>query len=99
MLVWLAGLDALRPAFVSGLPERELLDADGSRHRPDLFAASPDAILVADFKTGRPAADHETQVRRYVGLIRRLPGLADAPAAGFLLYLDRRECRPVEIRS
>ena len=99
MLVWLAGLDALRPAFVAGLPERELLDADGSRHRPDLFAASPEAILVADFKTGRPAADHEAQVRRYVGLIRRLPGLAEAPAAGFLLYLDRRECRPVEIRS
>jgi ATP-dependent exoDNAse (exonuclease V) beta subunit len=98
MLLWLAGLPALAAALAAGLTEREILDDDGSRHRPDLFLAAPDGILVADFKTGQPELTHETQVRRYVGLLRRLPGLGQAPATGLLVYLDRRECRPVEIR-
>ncbi|OLN27849.1 Helicase domain protein [Desulfovibrio sp. DV] len=99
MLLWLAGLPEIAPILAAGYCERDILAEDGERHRPDIFTASPSGITVADFKTGRPDAAHEAQVRRYCDLIRRLPGLANAPAAGFLVYLDRRECRPVECAS
>ena len=99
MLLWLADQDALAPALAAGFCERDILDQDGGRQRPDLFAAGPMGLTVADFKTGRADPAHDAQVRRYLELLRRLPGYAAAPAQGWLVYLDRRECRPVEYAS
>lgn len=99
MLLWLAGLDELRPVLAAGYCERDILAPDGERHRPDLFAAAPDGITVVDFKTGRADPAHDAQVGRYLELLRRLPGYAAVPARGLLVYLDRRECRPVEYAS
>ncbi|MYL84134.1 UvrD-helicase domain-containing protein [Desulfovibrio aerotolerans] len=99
MLLWLAGLDALRPTLAAGFCERDILAPDGQRHRPDLFAAGPQAITVADFKTGQADASHDVQVRRYLDLLRHLPDCATVPAKGWLVYLDRRECCPVEYAS
>ena len=96
MLVWLAGLPQCRDALAAGLCERDILDDDGQRHRPDLLLTGPDATVVVDFKTGQEHPDHVVQVRRYLDLTCRLPGRAGLPARGFLVYLDRRECRLVE---
>ena len=99
MLVWLAGEDACREALAGGMAERELMDADGARFRPDLLYPGPDATLVLDFKTGREQPEHVTQVARYLRLARALPGRAALPARGLLVYLDRRVLRPVEAAS
>ncbi len=96
MLVWLAGLPPCREALAQGLCERELLDANGDRHRPDLLHLGPNGTVILDFKTGREEAGHVSQVARYLALAKALPGRATLPARGFLVYLDRRECRPVE---
>uniref|UniRef100_I2Q408 DNA 3'-5' helicase n=1 Tax=Desulfovibrio sp. U5L TaxID=596152 RepID=I2Q408_9BACT len=99
MLVWLASLPQCREALAAGFCERELLTEDGERLRPDLLFCGPAETVVIDFKTGRTQPEHVTQVARYLDLARRLPGRAALPAAGHLVYLDRRECRPVEARS
>ena len=99
MLVWLAGLAPCRQALIDGLCERELLDAAGERHRPDLLYLGTEATVVIDFKTGQEHPDHRTQVRRYLDLTRALPGRAGLAAGGYLVYLDRRQCRPVEAAS
>jgi len=96
MLVWLAGLPQCREALAMGLCERELLDADGGRHRPDLLALGPENTIILDFKTGQPAPDHTGQVARYLALARQLPGRGALPVRGALVYLDLADCRPVE---
>ena len=55
--------------------------------------------MILDFKTGHEDPAHATQVGRYLALARALPGRAALPARGYLLYLDRRACRPVEAAS
>ena len=99
MLLWLAGLPECRDALAQGLPERELLDADGGRHRPDLLFCGKEETVILDFKTGHEDPAHAGQVGRYLALARALPGRAALPARGYLLYLDRRACRPVEAAS
>jgi len=96
MLVWLAGLPQCREALATGFCERELLDADGARHRPDLLALGPEATIVLDFKTGQPAPAHAGQVARYLTLARQLPGRRGLPVQGYLVYFDLSDCRPVE---
>jgi hypothetical protein len=61
--------------------------------RPDLLCLEADQILVIDFKTGAPAPEHATQVRRYLRLAAALPGRTPCagPAHRPLVYLDRRE--------
>ncbi len=99
MLVWLAGLSPCREALASGMCERELLDASGERHRPDLLFLGETETLVIDFKTGMEHPDHAPQVRRYLELARNLPGRAALALRGHLVYLDRRQCRAVEAAS
>ncbi|MHC1711859.1 MAG: UvrD-helicase domain-containing protein [Solidesulfovibrio sp.] len=99
MLVWLAGLAECREPLAQGLCERDLLDAKGERHRPDLLHQGPEATVVIDFKTGQEHPDHAAQVRRYLDLTGSLPGRATLPSRGYLVYLDRRECRSVEAAS
>lgn len=99
MLVWLSGLPQCRDALAGGYCERELLCDDGERLRPDLLFCGPDATVVLDFKTGQTRPEHVAQVARYLGLAARLPGRDGLPARGYLVYLDRRECRPVEHRA
>jgi len=97
MLIWLAGLPECRTPLADGLCERDLLDETGEVRRPDLYHVGPDATVVIDFKTGQERPEHIAQVHDYLVLTRQLPGRASLPAHGYLVYLDRRECRPVEI--
>jgi hypothetical protein len=99
MLVWLAGLSPCREALAGGLTERELLDPDGARLRPDLLWLGAEETVILDFKTGREEPGHTTQVARYLALARALPGRSAKPARGLLVYLDRRLCRDVEAAS
>ncbi|MHC1789970.1 UvrD-helicase domain-containing protein [Solidesulfovibrio sp.] len=99
MLLWLAGRDELARALAAGYCERDILAPDGERHRPDLFVLDAAGVTVVDFKTGRAEAAHAAQVRRYLALLTSLPDCAGRPGMGWLVYLDRRECRPVECAS
>jgi ATP-dependent helicase/nuclease subunit A len=95
MLVWLAGLPQCAAALAKGLCERELLDAKGERHRPDVLLLGPEATEVLDFKTGQPKPEHAAQVARYLGLARAMPGRTQLPARGWLVYFDGRQCQAV----
>ena len=96
MLGWLAGLPQCAEALAQGLCERELLDAAGERHRPDVLLLGKTATEVLDFKTGQPKPDHLAQVRRYLALARAMPGRGRLPARGWLVYFDGRVCQAVE---
>jgi len=103
-LAWLLSLPDMAAHLAHGLSERDILDAGGGRHRPDLLVFGPEHTLVADFKTGAPSPEHATQVRRYLRLAGSLPehtarfGAASGKTRlrGLLLYLDRREAVQVE---
>jgi ATP-dependent exoDNAse (exonuclease V) beta subunit len=104
-LDWLLTLPGMAGHLASGLSERDILDGEGRKHRPDLLVFGEDHTLVIDFKTGQAAPEHAAQVRRYLRLAARLPGhaarfggeAATSPhrLRGLLVYLDRREAHPV----
>jgi len=99
MLVWLIEDPLCGPALAQGQPERELLDADGGRHRPDLLLLAASETVILDFKTGQPDPAYATQLHRYMALARELPGRQHIAVRAWIVYLDARQCQPVEPAS
>lgn len=74
--------------------ECEILSG-GEILRPDRYAELPDAIYLIDYKTGKEAPDHHTQLRNYV---RALQGMVSKEIRPYLVYLsDPLEVEKVEI--
>lgn len=94
-LEWLAGQDFFRRCLDEGLPEAEIMDEDGSVHRPDLIAFLPGETVVLDYKTGREDPAHHEQVRRYLRLVAALPRTGGRPVRGLLAYVDLKTAREV----
>ena len=74
------------------LNESELLDTDGSVHRPDRVVISGNKVSVIDFKFGDHHVKYERQVRKYADIWRRM-GYGEVSA--FLWYVHTGEVRPI----
>lgn len=98
MMAWLLDQPGFGGYLADGLPERELLDAEGAKHRPDLMASLQGETVIIDYKTGAPSPEHEKQVRRYLRLASELPGAPPA-ARGFLAYLDAKTLTEVRLEQ
>lgn len=66
--------------------ERDLLLPDGTTKRPDRISILPNgAIILLDYKTGKPLPEHEQQLKEYANLLAEA-GFAKPTV--FLVYLD-----------
>lgn len=97
-LAWFTALPDATHWLRDGVAEQPILDDSGAQYRPDLLVSGSEeqnqnpAWTVLEYKTGQPSPEHETQLSRYLGLMRRITGQA---ASGFLVYLDQRVIRSV----
>ncbi|WP_243309888.1 UvrD-helicase domain-containing protein [Fundidesulfovibrio agrisoli] len=94
-LAWLAAQPFYAQGRHLGLREAEIMDEDGTVHRPDLIVFAPTQTLVIDYKTGREDPAHALQVQRYLRLVQALPACEGRPARGILAYLDQRLVREI----
>lgn len=72
------------------LREAEIIDTDGTVHRPDRVVLTRDKAIVIDYKFGEHRTKYERQVARYADLFRRM-GYAEVETA--LWYVDSGEIR------
>ncbi len=75
--------------------EIELVAPDGRTVRVDRLVVDPDVVTVVEFKTGSPAEAHQSQLRRYLSVVRTL--YPDRSIQGCLLYLDTGQEQVIEI--
>lgn len=93
-LEWLASLPEFPHWCAAGDPERPLLTAKGEVIRPDLVVFDDEAVEIVEFKTGRPAPEHEQQLRKYMRTMgEAVPGAA---VSGVLVYLDGRRMQRLD---
>lgn len=68
------------------LNEQEIVTGSGELYRIDRLVIDRDDITVIDYKTGKENQDHQTQVRRYMEIVKDLyPGRT---VRGCLAYVD-----------
>ncbi len=91
---WVKKEPALAPLIKQGTPECTLLDEKGKEHRPDLLVLTDQESVVVDYKTGQKDPDHAKQIKRYLGLLKKMPGLPKKKR-GILVYLDKRSVEEV----
>ncbi|WP_147821716.1 UvrD-helicase domain-containing protein [Salidesulfovibrio onnuriiensis] len=96
MLEWAASEPRLRTWLGGGRSEPEIMDTDGAFHRVDHLYTDDGETVVVEFKTGRKYDEHEKQVRRYLNLLKDMPGTPDR-LHGVVVYLDLRELREVAL--
>ncbi len=77
------------------IAETDIIDGDGSIHRPDRVEVSGGGVIIVDYKFGRHADTYERQVARYVQLYRKM---GYAHVRGFLWYVYENEVVEVECR-
>lgn len=70
------------------LREAEIIDTDGSLHRPDRVVLTRDKAIVIDYKFGEHRTKYERQIAKYADLFRRM-GYAEVETA--LWYVDSGE--------
>lgn len=80
-----------------GRPELEIVDEQGEAHRADLFIEEPGGFAILEYKTGAARPEHASQLRRYLRLVRALPGNEAKNGRGLLVYLDQRRVERVEL--
>ena len=70
--------------------EAWIMDKTFKLMRPDKIIELPDQIIVVDFKTGEPKAQHADQLKNYVAVIPQ--GIEPLkPVLGFLYYTQTKE--------
>lgn len=67
------------------LTETPLISQNGAIKIPDRILIHKDHNEIIDFKTGKPMAEHETQISEYAQLISELTG---NPSKAYILYLS-----------
>ncbi len=72
--------------------EAGLFDSTGAFFRPDRVAIHNNCIAVIDYKTGRPSASHDEQVRNYGRILKEM---GYASITMMLLYLDQGKAKIV----
>ncbi|MDO4826108.1 MAG: UvrD-helicase domain-containing protein [Bacteroidia bacterium] len=77
------------------ISETDIIDSDGSIHRPDRAVVTADGVIIVDYKFGRHADAYERQVARYVQLYRKM---GYSHVRGFLWYVYEDEVVEVECR-
>ena len=70
------------------LNETELIDIDGTLHRPDRVVITDGKVQIIDFKFGGHDRKYERQVKKYADIWRRM-GYADVSA--YLWYVKTGE--------
>jgi ATP-dependent exoDNAse (exonuclease V) beta subunit len=65
--------------------EREIGLPDGSFERVDRIIVSGDWVEVIDFKTGDPRPEDRNQIRRYIGIMKKI--FKDKKVKGYLAYV------------
>jgi ATP-dependent exoDNAse (exonuclease V) beta subunit len=65
--------------------EREIGLPDGSFERVDRMIVSRDLVEVIDFKTGDPRPEDRNQIRRYIGIMKKI--FKDKKVMGYLAYV------------
>ena len=68
------------------LNEVEILDADGTLHRPDRVVADGETAIVVDYKFGEEKKSYLAQVSRYM---RLLQALGYPHVTGFVWYVEQ----------
>lgn len=74
--------------FAAGLTvknEAEMLMADGHAQRPDRLIFSKDALIIIDYKTGKPESKHEKQI---IGYANNLASMGYKNIQKYLIYLN-----------
>ena len=77
------------------IAETDIIDSDGSIHRPDRAVVTADGVIIVDYKFGRHADAYARQVARYVQLYRKM---GYSHVRGFLWYVYEDEVVEVECR-
>ena len=91
----LIGSSEFDPWFGEELQVRNeigIITAGGRTIRPDRVVFGKGVVRVLDIKTGKPADDHEDQVRQYMKHLRELTG---SSIEGALFYVQSGTLRPV----
>lgn len=70
------------------LREAEIIDPDGSVHRPDRVVLTPEKAIVIDYKFGLHHQKYQRQIAQYASLFRQM-GYAEVETA--LWYVDSGE--------
>ena len=94
-LTWLRELPEFSELLRHGLPEQEILDAEGRMHRVDMLVELPERVVVVEYKTGAPHPEHQNQVRRYLGLLSAMDATRGKTLEGLLVYVQERRCARV----
>lgn len=80
------------------LNERDIIWTDNNGHykncRPDRVMWKENQMVVVDFKFGKPHAQHSTQVKRYVNLLKQMDRTSKQ-ITGFLWYVDENRVEQV----
>jgi ATP-dependent exoDNAse (exonuclease V) beta subunit len=66
--------------------EADLVARDGALFRPDRVVVDEDVVTVIDFKTGDALTSHETQIKKYMEIMKEL--YVKRRIQGFLFYID-----------
>lgn len=72
--------------------EREIIDDQGNRFRPDRCCLNSEEFVLFDYKTGEYNGEHEIQVRKYIELVSEM-GYKNCSA--YLLYLSVGQIKKV----
>ncbi len=74
------------------LNESTIIDGDGGMHRPDRVVVDGGRVIIIDYKFGEHHKSYERQLKKYVGLWRRM-GYDNVSA--FLWYVHTDEVRTI----
>jgi len=67
------------------LAEQDIITADGTIYRPDRVVKLNDTYVIIDYKTGKPAEKHRSQIENYKNLMKDVGFL---PVIGKLVYFE-----------
>ena len=68
--------------------ERDIVDVDGSVHRPDRVEIYPDGrVCIIDYKFGKEKPEYRDQVALYADIYRRM-GYVDVTSAVWYVFQD-----------
>ncbi|MDR1357279.1 MAG: UvrD-helicase domain-containing protein [Tannerellaceae bacterium] len=75
------------------LNEVEILFDKGQSRRPDRVMIYPDHVTIVDYKFGKPSPSHNTQLKDYISLVRRM-GYPNVE--GYLWYIPAAQLLRIE---
>ncbi|MBQ2440874.1 MAG: PD-(D/E)XK nuclease family protein, partial [Paludibacteraceae bacterium] len=72
--------------------ERDILLSNGRTERPDRVLEKGDEVIIIDYKFGKKAEKHKTQVKNYMNLYEKM----GKKAQGYIIYVEQETITEVK---